>query len=73
MKQNKRIAALLLAALMVLSTLSAIVMGVMSVTAAEDNIQSDDPVKIDACVMHTAVGRGPQIVGEGSVYGLRMN
>ena len=71
MKRHAKLTALLLAALMALTAMTAALTGVMSV-AAEDNIQSDSAKKIDAW-SGSAAGRGPQQVSEGSVYGIRMH
>ena len=71
MKKHAKRMALLLAALMVLTALTGALMGVVAV-AAEGNIQSDTPKKINAW-SSSAPGRGPQQVSEGSVYGIRMS
>ena len=71
MKRNAKLTALFLAALMVLTALTAALAGVTSV-AAEDNIQSDTAKRIDAW-SGSAAGRGAQQVAEGSVYGMRMS
>ena len=71
MKKHAKRMALLLAALMVLTALTGALMGVVAV-AAEGNIQSDTPKKINAW-SGSAPGRGPQQVSEGSVYGIRMH
>ena len=72
MKKHAKLTAAFLAVLMVLTALSATLMGVVGVTAAEGNIQSDKAKKIDAW-SGSAPGRGPQQVSEGSVYGIRMS
>ena len=72
MKRFTKLTAVVLAALMVLTALTATLTSVMGVAAAESNIQSDKAKKIDAW-SGSAPGRGPQQVSEGSVYGIRMS
>ena len=71
MKKYSKLLALVLAVLMLGATATAALAGVLN-TAAEGNIQSDSPKKINAWASDAA-GRGPQQVAEGSVYGIRMS
>ena len=71
MKKYGKILALLLALLMVGATAATTLTAILP-AAAEGNIQSDSPKKMDAWSSN-AEGRGPQQVAEGSVYGIRMS
>ena len=71
MKKYGKLLALLLAVLMVGATAAATLTAILP-AAAEGNIQSDSPKKMDAW-SSSAAGRGPQQVAEGSVYGIRMS
>ena len=71
MKKYSKLLALLLAVLMVGAAAATTLAGILP-AAAEGNIQSDSPKKINAW-SSSAAGRGPQQVSEGSVYGIRMS
>ncbi|MBQ9150740.1 MAG: hypothetical protein IJX72_00710 [Clostridia bacterium] len=71
MKKYGKLLALLLALLMVGATAATTLTAILP-AAAEGNIQSDSPKKMDAW-SSSAEGRGPQQVAEGSVYGIRMS
>ncbi len=70
--QNKKLVALILSVIMLLSVFPIARMGVMGVMATEANILSNTPVKSDGFAAN-ASGRSAKQVAAGSVYGLRMN
>ncbi len=72
MKKHIRLLVSVLAIITVVSALLTGFMGIVSVSADGNNIQSDKAKKIDAW-SGSAAGRGPQQVSEGSVYGIRMS